>query len=200
MAKIGGKKKPGVEETINPGTDGARVFEIPTNSGVLNQEGQASDWEGGFWVLNRERLESGVEKWIVYRRDLAGVSLALLLVRLLISEGKWTRNIIQSVSQPTDRGARGSICVARDNNIYLLLPGNSDFSLDIMRARKEDDYGTFKSIWRSDGYDGEPLVDVGRLEVSDVLSLFTRTAKNQDGNRDVVILDFSLAAEARNEI
>jgi hypothetical protein len=65
-----------------------------------------------------------------------------------------------------------------------------------MQAQK-DDYGTFKSIWRSDGYEGEPLVDVGRLEASDVLSVFTRTAKNLDGKRSVVVLDFSLAGGAQ---
>jgi hypothetical protein len=196
LAKIGGKKEPGVEETVNPGAVGARVFEIPTNSGVLNQEAQAADWKGGFWVLNRERIETGEEKWIVYRRDLAGMSLTLLLVHQLIFEGKWTRIIIQSTSEPTDRGARGSVCVDRVNNVYLILPGNSDSSLDIMQAQK-DDYGTFKSIWRSDGYEGEPLADVGRLEVSDVLSVFTRTAKSQDRNRSVVVLDFSLAGGAQ---
>jgi hypothetical protein len=198
LAKIGDKKESGVEETINPGADGARVFEIPTNSGVLNQEAQAADWEGGFWVLNRERIETGEEKWIVYRRDLAGMSLTLLLVRLLIFQGKWTRIIIQSISEPTDRGARGSLCVDRDNNVYLILPGNSDSSLDIMQAEK-DGYGSFKSIWRSDGYEGEPSVDVGRLEVSDVLSVFTRTAKNQDWKRSVVVLDFSLAVGAQED-
>ena len=73
LARIGAKEVVGVEATIKPGAEGARVFEIPMNSGILNQEGQAVDWEGGFWVLNRE-LVGGAEKWMVYRRDCAGES------------------------------------------------------------------------------------------------------------------------------
>jgi len=60
-----------VENTINPGAQGARVFEIPMNSGILNQEGQAVDCEGGFWALNREKI-AGEEKWIAYHRGVQG--------------------------------------------------------------------------------------------------------------------------------
>jgi hypothetical protein len=48
-------------------------------------------------------------------------------------------------------------------------------------------------VWRCEaGYDGEPLVDVQRLEVSDILSIFTRTAKDNEGRCEVVVLDFTL--------
>ena len=100
---------------------------------------------------------------------------------------------MNSISQPTDRGARGSVCVDRGNNVYLILPGNSDSSLEIMRARKGDSEVRFELIWRSKGYDGEPLVDLQRLEASDVLSIFTRTEKNAKWLRSVVVLDFSLS-------
>jgi hypothetical protein len=63
-------------------------------------------------------------------------------------------------------------------------------------ARKDEAYASFKSIWRSDGYDGEPLVDVQRLEVSDVLSVFTRTS-SRGGGSNVVVLDFALPDAVR---
>ncbi len=69
-----GSKEAGVGRTIKPDADGARVFEIPMHSGILNQEGQGVDWEGGFWALNREKVE-GEEKWIAYYRDVAGAEL-----------------------------------------------------------------------------------------------------------------------------
>jgi BNR repeat-containing family member len=74
LAKLGSKEERGVETTIKPSADGARVFEIPMNSGILNQEGQAVDWEGGFWALNREKVQ-GKQKWIAYYRDIAGKTL-----------------------------------------------------------------------------------------------------------------------------
>ena len=72
---IGGKEQPGVANSIKTGIEGARVYDIPMGSGILNQEAQTADWEGGFWVLNREKVD-GVEQWIVYRRDLKGRRLA----------------------------------------------------------------------------------------------------------------------------
>lgn len=71
LAKIGSTEEAGVERTIHPGAKGATVFEIPMDSGILNQEGQGVDLEGGFWALNREKVD-GKEKWIVYCRDVAG--------------------------------------------------------------------------------------------------------------------------------
>jgi hypothetical protein len=70
LARLSGE---GVEETsILPG-NGARVFEIPMGSGILNQEGQCVDSSGGFWVLNREK-RGGEEKWMVYYRSGVGLS------------------------------------------------------------------------------------------------------------------------------
>jgi hypothetical protein len=83
--------------------------------------------------------------------------------------------------------------VDRENNVYLILPGNSDSSLEIQQARADEGYKKFESVWRCEaGYDGEPLVDVQRLEVSDILSIFTRTAKDNEGRCEVVVLDFTL--------
>jgi len=76
--------------------------------------------------------------------------------------------------------------------VYLILPGNLDSSLEIMRANEAEGYESFKSVWRSEGYDGEPLVDVQRLEEEDVLSVFTRTCSDENRKRNVVVLDFGL--------
>lgn len=60
-----------VKNSIMPGAEGARVFDIPMNSGILNQEAQATDNDGGFWVLNREKV-NGDERWMVYYRSKSG--------------------------------------------------------------------------------------------------------------------------------
>ena len=97
---------------------------------------------------------------------------------------------MRSISPPTETGARGSICVDRKNHIYLILPGNVDSSLVVMRAREANT--EFEPIWIGKGFDGEPLVDVQRLEGSDVLSIFTRTVKDTNAAAQVVVLDFNL--------
>lgn len=98
--------------------------------------------------------------------------------------------LVRSKSPPTETGARGSICVDRKNHVYLILPGNVDSSLVVMRTRKGD--AEFEPIWISKGFDGEPLVDVQRLEDSDVLSIFTRTVKDRSAASQVVVLEFNL--------
>jgi len=61
-----------------------------------------------------------------------------------------------------------------------------------MLARKDEEYTRFASVWRGDGFDGEPLVDVQRLETSDILSVFTRTSRSVISDSNVVVLDFTL--------
>ncbi|KAH8602796.1 hypothetical protein B0O99DRAFT_604336 [Bisporella sp. PMI_857] len=164
--------------TIRPGAYGIRVFEIPMGSGILNQEAQAADWEGGFWVLNREN-RSGSQRWVVYHRD---------------PKGSWTSVQVNSTSQPTEIGSRGSICADRRNQVFLVLPGNMETSLSIMRAKILGGSIEFEEVWRDKGFDGEPLVDIQRLEFSDVLSVYTRTASSgsEDAKKNVVVIDFAL--------
>lgn len=50
---------------------------------------------------------------------------------------------------------------------------------------------SFESIW-SDGYDGEPLVDMQLLETSNILSIFTRSCNSVGGESNAVVLDFTL--------
>jgi hypothetical protein len=77
IATVDGGK--GEKQTILPSTEGITVFNIPMNSGILNQEGQCADWGGGFHVLNREN-RSGRQKWIHYYRDPSGKALLRYLI------------------------------------------------------------------------------------------------------------------------
>ena len=49
--------------SVLPEAEGLTVFDIPVNSGIMNQESQTADIKGGFHVLNREN-----EVWIHYYR------------------------------------------------------------------------------------------------------------------------------------
>ncbi|KAF4625612.1 hypothetical protein G7Y89_g12552 [Cudoniella acicularis] len=153
LAIVGDPPKEGSSNSIMPEAAGVRVFEIPMGSGILNQEAQATDWDGGFWALNREKINNE-ERWIVYYRGISG---------------NWTKKVVSSVSAPSETGPRGSMCVDKKSNVYVVLAGNFDDSLSIMQARKDQGYQTFETIWSGNGYDGEPLVDIQRLEESDIL-------------------------------
>lgn len=54
-------------QTILPTVKGLIVFDIPMDSGIMNQESQATDAKGGFHVLNREN-----EQWMHYYRSPIG--------------------------------------------------------------------------------------------------------------------------------
>lgn len=56
---------------ITPSTAGIHVYNIPQNSGILNQEGQIADAAGRFHVINRERT-SGAFLWYHYWRSATG--------------------------------------------------------------------------------------------------------------------------------
>lgn len=106
--------------------------------------------------------------------------------------GLWTKIMLRSSSSPTETGARGSLCVDRQSNVYAILPGNTDSSLEIMQARKEHGYTNFEQIWMGHGFDGEPLIDVQRFEIADELSVFIGISKGEDRTGSVVVLDFKL--------
>ena len=164
----------GTKCTVMPDTKGIRVFEIPKGSGILNQESQCMDWTGRFHVLNREN-GSGVERWYVYSRDRSGV---------------WRKTMVPD-EEPTETGSRGTICADRKGFTYIVLPGNGDDSLKVKRLDWKSEQ--FEQIWHGKGYDGEPLVDLARLETEDVMSIFTRTNFDDDRQRQVVVLDIDLS-------
>ncbi|KAF5878527.1 putative dockerin type 1 protein [Botrytis fragariae] len=174
LAVLDGKE----ENTILPQSK-ARVFEIPMGSGILNQEAQAVDRKGNFWVLNRGN-SAGEQQWILYHRDCTGF---------------WTKNAVPTdgINKPTEIGSRGSISVDSKNDVYLALPGNTDSTLSIVKVHSKDGQVFFDLAWSASGFDGEPSVEIQEVEGGgENLSIFTRTDKKEDGLRDVVVLDFDL--------
>lgn len=108
--------------------------------------------------------------------------------------GKWIKAAVSAefINKPTEMGSRGSIPVDSKNDTYLILSGNTDSSLSIMKVGKKRDPSVFEVLWNGYGFDGG-LQRRYRLNEGNVnLSIFTRTDKKVDGNRDIVILDFNL--------
>ncbi|OMP83567.1 hypothetical protein BK809_0004948 [Diplodia seriata] len=172
----------GREESVRPGTEGIRAFGIEKGNGVLNQEGQCVALDGAFYVLNRQKWGEGegqkVERWMLYWRAV---------------EGPWKRSPIDGYF-PTETGSRGSVCADKDSNVYAILPGNTDSSLSIVRASLVEGEMRFETVWRQDGFDGEPLVDQAKMDDRGIISIFTRTDRDSDGKRKIVVIDVDLGA------
>lgn len=68
----------GKGETIANDAPGIVAFEIPKGSGLINQEAQAVDHDGGVHVLNRDTLD-GQHLWKHYYRTPKGMAMTLRL-------------------------------------------------------------------------------------------------------------------------
>lgn len=60
-------------ETVKNDSEGIVAFEIPKGSGLMNQEAQAVDRDGGVHVLNRDTLDDGRHMWKHYYRSPKGM-------------------------------------------------------------------------------------------------------------------------------
>ncbi|KAK2748602.1 hypothetical protein FQN55_004155 [Onygenales sp. PD_40] len=163
-------------ESIYPDAEGLVVFDIPMNSGILNQEGQTVDGEGGFHVLNRERIVgpgNGEERWMHYYRS---------------KTGQWSKYVLPGPPYPTETGARGSV-ISVGSNVFFALPGNTDGVLAIVRGGLSGPRGEYQIEWSASGFSGEPHLDTYTQSSRQMLSVFTTTAV-QKGEGKVVVLDF----------
>lgn len=76
-------------QTIDNSSEGIVAFEIPKGSGLMNQEAQAVDQEGGVHILNRDTLD-GINVWRHYYRAPSGTPLRL---RILV-DSFWKQQLI----------------------------------------------------------------------------------------------------------
>ncbi|KAI8955686.1 hypothetical protein F4801DRAFT_574427 [Xylaria longipes] len=164
-------------ESIQPSAPGIVAFAIPRGSGLINQEAQAVDNEGGVHVLNRDSLDDGVLRWRHY---------------YLSPHGAWARRALPHV-EGVYGGKRGQLAVSREGDLYFVLPHHADSMLTILRASEASRYAEYELVWRGEGFPPtEPLVDKARLVHDNVLSVFTRAFAGSESNVDVVVLDFQL--------
>ncbi|KAI1361422.1 hypothetical protein F5Y08DRAFT_18507 [Xylaria arbuscula] len=167
----------GKGESIVPSSPGIVAFTVPKGSGLINQEAQAVDCEGGVHVLNRDNLEASVMRWKHYYRS---------------PQGTWTQRALPYV-EGVYGGKRGQVAVSRDGDLYFVLPHHTDPMLTILRASKTSRYENYELVWQGGGIPPtEPLVDKVRLGQDNVLSIFTRMVSESRDSVDVVVIDFQL--------
>ncbi|KAH7160527.1 hypothetical protein B0J13DRAFT_592746 [Dactylonectria estremocensis] len=160
-------------ESVAPDSPGIMAFDIPKRSGLMNQESQAVDHDGGVHVLNR-RLVDGDIFWTRFYRA---------------PSGQWTENTIC----PVPSNSRGCIAVSKQGDVYMVLPNPSTCSLRIYKSPSSSGFSRCSEVWVGVGYVGEPLVDRQRFEEEGVLSIFViAMGKQPSTERSVVVLDFML--------
>ncbi|KAK3364681.1 hypothetical protein B0T25DRAFT_70976 [Lasiosphaeria hispida] len=163
-----------VGRTVRTGAKGITAFEVPKGKGLMNQEAQAVDADGGVHVLNRDAADGG-HLWKHYYR---------------VPEGTWTRQQIQPI---TGGSRRGQLAISRDGDLFIILPDSTTTTIKIVKAAKSSGYATYEEVWTGHGFTGEPLIDSARLEHDNVLSVFIRgDVKGSAGKKNVVVLDFQL--------
>lgn len=169
--------------TVRPGSPGIHVFEIPQNSGILNQEGQTVDNSGRVHVVNREIVD-GTLTWLHYWRD---------------EQGSWTRNPIQhSLGSLTQTGHRGKLAAHPvTGDIFAILAANDGTDVGVFVATRASGYTNWTEAWKGGAYDVEPLFDrclwsgKGGVEAGTVLSLFLNTQGSYP-DRKITIVDLEV--------
>ncbi|KAI1321976.1 hypothetical protein F5Y16DRAFT_57726 [Xylariaceae sp. FL0255] len=164
-------------ESILPSSPGITAFGIPKGSGLINQEAQAVDRDGGVHVLNRDSMDGGVQRWKHYYK----------------ARGEpWTQRALPYVDGVYG-GKRGQLAVSRDGDLYFVLPHHADVVLTVLKATNASRYAEYELVWRGEGFPpSEPLVDKARLDQDNILSVFTKVVSKPEGEVDVVVLDFQL--------
>lgn len=185
-------------ETVDNEAEGIVAVRVPAGCGLMNQESQAVDWDGGVHVLNRDTLDGGRYLWKHHYRSPSGMGLVRISLCLrwvyrpatnVSLPGTWTSRAVR----PIDGARRGRLAVTRDGDLLILLPGTTTPTMSILKATKAGGYASYEEVWVGNGLSGEPLVDGPRLEQEDILSVFVmRDVDNSEGQRVVAILDFQL--------
>ncbi|KAH7413905.1 hypothetical protein DE146DRAFT_11556 [Phaeosphaeria sp. MPI-PUGE-AT-0046c] len=162
---------------IKPTTPGIKVYTIPQNSQIINQEAQCADEKGRFHALMRDN-STGTARFYHYLRT---------------PEGKFSKTAINTpgLSTPPYLAYRGKIAAAGDN-LVAILPDQPKQTVQLWGATAGGGYNDWKKLAEITNMAGEPLVDEERLKKNGVLSLFVRQG-GPFGTRKVQVWDFGLA-------
>lgn len=169
-----------VAKPILPTTPGIKVYTIPQNSEIMNQEAQCADDKGRFHALMRDTSAGEPAKFYHYLRT-AG------------SSGTFSKRAINvAISTPPYLSYRGKLAAWGDN-LLAILPDAPKNTVTIWVATAGQDYRDWKLLGTIDNMAGEPGVDYERLAKQGILSLFVRQG-GPFGERKVQVWDFALGA------
>jgi hypothetical protein len=161
---------------IKPSTPGIKVFNIPQNSEIINQEGQCADSKGRFHALMRDN-STGTAQFYHYFRG---------------TDGKFSKTAIKAagLSTPPYLAYRGKMAAVGDD-LIAVLPDAPKQTVQLWGATGGASYKDWTKLAEIPNMAGEPLVDEERLRKTNVLSLFVRQG-GAFGERKVQVWDFGV--------
>ncbi|KAL5117496.1 hypothetical protein ACEQ8H_004661 [Pleosporales sp. CAS-2024a] len=163
---------------ITPSTPGIKIYTIPQNSQIMNQEAQCADDRGRFHALMRDN-STGTAQFHHYFRDV---------------DGKFTKTAIHApgLSAPPYLAYRGKIAAVGDD-LIAILPDEPTATIQLWASTASAAFTDWKQLGEIPNMAGEPLVDEERLRKTGVLSLFVRQG-GAFGTRKLQVWDFALAS------
>lgn len=166
-----------VTKPVTPSTAGIKVYTIPQNSQIINQEAQCVDHSGRFHALMRDN-STGVSRFYHYLRTPEGVF-------------SKTAITLPGLSIPPYLAYRGKIAATGDN-LIVIIPDAPAQTVQIWGSTAAGGYTNWSKLGQIPNMAGEPLVDEERLANFGVLSLFVRQG-GSFGTRKIQVWDFGLA-------
>ncbi|KAF1833948.1 hypothetical protein BDW02DRAFT_569479 [Decorospora gaudefroyi] len=165
-----------VRKPMTPSTPGIKVYAIPQNSQIINQEAQCVDQKDRFHALMRDNT-SGTAQFYHYLRT---------------TDGRFTKTAIKApgLSAPPYLAYRGKIAATGDH-VIAILPDAPKMTVQIWTASAADGYTAWRKLADIPNSAGEPGVDEQRLANFNVLSLFIRQG-GPFGSRKLQVWDFGL--------
>ncbi|KAF2245927.1 hypothetical protein BU26DRAFT_432130 [Trematosphaeria pertusa] len=165
-----------VSKPITPSTAGIKVYTIPQNSEIMNQEAQTADENGRFHALMRDK-SSGTARFYHYLRT---------------STGTFSKTAINApgLSNPPYLAYRGKLA-AKGDSLIAILPDAPKNTVTLWGATAEGNYQDWKLMATIINMAGEPQVDEERLAQNGVLSVFVRQG-GPFGERKVQVWDYEL--------
>ncbi|KAJ4377268.1 hypothetical protein N0V83_000092 [Neocucurbitaria cava] len=167
-----------VTKPITPSTPGIKVYTIPQNSQIINQEAQCVDEKGRFHALMRDN-STGTSRFYHYLRS---------------TTGTFTKTAINApgLSTPPYLAYRGKIVApGNGDNLIAILPDQPKQTIQLWAATAGAGYADWKKVGEIVNSACEPGVDEERLARDGVLSLFVRQG-GPFGERKVQVWEFGL--------
>lgn len=168
-----------VSKPISPSTPGIKIYDIPQNSQIINQEAQVADAKGRFHALMRDN-STGTATYYHFMRT---------------ASGTWSKTPISvpNLSPPPYLANRGKLASdASGDNLIALLPDQPKADVAVYGSTAAGNFKDWKLLATIPNSAAEPLVDYARLKKSGILSVFIRQGGPYP-DRKVQVWDFGLS-------
>ncbi len=167
---------------VRRSTEGIRVWSIPQNRGLINQEHMTVDHMGRVHVLlsHMSDTQSDDTNFVSARRK------SEFFHYWRNTDGIWSRN---SLGLGVIKNFRGKLAVSPNNDLYAILP-----NIRIMSASAEKSWNDWTLINTQDSgrFFSDPLIDISRLHQEGTLTVYAPQANSTN----IYTLDYNFTPDS----